>query len=278
MQPATWSPADHPAVPDDPIGRTRLEEIGHLMVVPRVSGPLVDVDGATIGRVDDLDAAIDELFGAPTDESAGPLDAVLVLGGMCLAGWSLWAAAPAPVLLLGVGATLLGIALPVRSVAASSREARRLSARGSAIGHGLPLDASDPTVRALTDAYGECLAAASKPAVPHGQEAIEAAHLAVTEVASLLAGGRPVAEAEIEYVRKRTGAIGRLTLRLQRAQRARVEARLDASIHHTAAEQGWATALTEAREELESSTGLGSLDRLSAVGSTIEQEGHDVAR
>ena len=43
-------------------------------------------------------------------------------------------------------------------------------------------------------------------------------------------------------------------------------------------QQVWATALTEAREELEASSGLGSLDRLDAVGATIEGEASDARR
>ena len=152
------------------------------------------------------------------------------------------------------------------------------AARERSIGDGLALDASDPTVRALIDAYGACVAAATAPGLPYARDAAEAAHLAVVEVASLLGGGRPMAEAEVEYVRKRTQAIGRLTLRLQRARRSRVEARLDASIHRTPPQQVWATALTEAREELESGSGLGSLDRLDAVGTTIEGEASDARR
>ena len=149
----------------------------------------------------------------------------------------------------------------------------------------MPLDASDPTVRALVDAYQTCWTAAAKPVIPGASEATDAAHLAVIEVASLLGGGRPVADAEVEYVRVRTRAIGLLTVRLQRAQRMRVEARLDASIHHTSAhsgrtpaDTGWATARTEARVELESTTGLSSLDRLETVGTTIEREAHDARR
>jgi len=274
----TWSPSDHPVLPDDRASHPPIDAIGHLMVVPRTAGPLTDVDATTAGKADELDAAIDELFGETTDEPAGPVDAVLVLGGICLTGWSLFAGAPTPVLLLGIGAALLGVALPARAVATASRERRRSGARGRAIGDGLALDASDPSVRSLVEAYAACRMAAAKPRIPHATDAIEAAHLAVVEVASLLGGGRPMAEAEVEYVRKRTQAIGKLTLRLQRVQRQGVESRLDVSIHHTPAERGWATAVTEAREELEATTGLGSLDRLQTVGTTIESEAHDAQR
>jgi hypothetical protein len=283
--PTTWSPADHPALPDITPTPPAVEAIGHLVVVPRMAGPLIDVDAAAASRVDDLDAAIDEFFGETTDEPAGPLDAALVLGGLGLVGWSVIAGAPAPVLIAGVCSTLLGIALPARAVATGSRERRRASSRERAVADGLPLDASDPTVRALVDAYQVCWAAAAKPVVPGASDASEAAHLAVVEVASLLGGGRPMAEAEVEYVRARTKAIGRLTLRLERAQRMRIEWRLESAIHHpstttsrTPTDRGWATARTEARVELESATGLSSLDRLDAVGTRIEREAHDARR
>jgi len=276
--PATWSPGDQPVRQADPVVHPPVGAIGHLVVVPRTAGPLVDVDGRTTDTADEIDAAIDELFGTETDGSAGPLDAALVVGGLSLAGWSLLTAAAAPLFALGIGAVLLGIALPAHAVATDARARRRATARARAVGDGLALDASDPTVHALVDAYGACLGAATAPGLPYARDAAEAAHLAVVEVASLLGGGHPMADAEVEYVRKRTQAIGRLTLRLQRARRSRVEARLDADIHRTSPQQVWATALTEAREELEATGGLGSLDRLEAVGSTIEGEASDARR
>ena len=123
--PTTWSPSDHPARPDDPAIHPPVDAIGHLVVVPRTAGPLLDVDATSAGTADEIDAAIDELFGEPTDESAGPLDAALVLGGIGLAAWSVLTGAPAPVLVLGVGAALLGIALPAHAVATNARERRR---------------------------------------------------------------------------------------------------------------------------------------------------------
>ncbi len=274
----TWTSPGEPARPDDAIPHPPVDTIGHLVVVPRTAGPLVDVDATSTGAADELDAAIDELFGEPTDGSAGPVDAVLVLGGICLTGWSLLGGAPTVVLVAGIGATLLGLALPAHAVATSARSRRRASSRGRAIGDGLALDASDPTVRSLIDAYGACVAATTAPGLPYARDAADAAHLAVVEVASLLGGGRPVADAEVEYVQKRTEAIGRLTRSLRRSHRQRVEARLDASIHRTPADDGRATALTQARVELETATGLGSLDRLEAVGITIEGGTRDARR
>lgn len=274
----TWTSSDHPVRPDDMAIHPPVGAIGHLVVVPRAAGPLVDVDATPSGAADELDAAIDELFGETTEGSAGPADAVLILGGIGIAGWSVLTGAPAVVLALGVGAALLGIALPAHALATSARSRRRASARDRAIGDGLPLDASDPTVRSLVDAYAACIAATTAPGLPYARDAAEAAHLAVVEVASLLNGGRPVADAEVDYVQKRTEAIDQLTRQLRRSYRRRVEARLNASIHRAPTDDGRATAFTEARVELESATGLGSLDRLGTVGTTIEGEARDARR
>ena len=260
--------------PSDP---PRLDAIGHLVVVPRTTGPLTDVD-ATGRSADELDAAIDEVFGETTDERPGSFDAALVVGGGSVAAWALLTSAQGPLLFLGIVTALLGVALPARSLARAGRRRRQMSKRRRAIGDGLPLDATHPATEALVAAYASCLQAAGEPGVPHADEAADAAHLAVVEVASLLAGRRPVAAAETEYVEKRTKAIRHLTLQLQRAHRTWVEARMDTSIHATPADRQWATAVTQAREELESTTGLGSLDRLSGVGASLEREADDAIR
>ena len=270
-------PSALPSVDASP-GRATVGSIGHLMVVPRAAGPLRDVDAAAGRPVDELDAAIDELFGEPDDERAGPLDVALVVGGIGLAGWAFVTGGHEPLLAVGIASALLGSALPARSMTQAARERRRSEDRDRSIGDGLPLDASEPTVHALVGAYDGCLRAASKPGLPGAAAATDAAHQAMVEVASLLAGGRPVADAELEYVRKRTGAIQRLTVRLQEVQRARVEARMDLSIHRTPTGPRWATAVTEAREELEATGGLGSLDRMAEIATALESEASHVAR
>src|SRR6185369_10848240 len=109
-----------------------------------------------------------------------------ILGGIGLAGWSLLGGAPDVVLAAGVGAALLGLALPAHALATTARSRRRASARDRAIGDGLALDAPDATVRSLIDAYGTCLTAAAAPGLPYARDAADAAHMAVVEVASLL--------------------------------------------------------------------------------------------
>jgi hypothetical protein len=67
---------------------------------------------------------------------------------------------------------------------------------------GVPIDASDPDVAALVDAYESIRATA-----PLDGAAIAAAHAALLETASLLRWAPPAGPAEREYVRRRRRAI-----------------------------------------------------------------------
>ena len=71
---------------------------------------------------------------------------------------------------------------------------------------GVPLDASDPDVAALVDAY-ETLWAYT----PLDASVIAAAHTALLQTASLLRWAPPAGPAEREYVRRRRRAIVDLT-------------------------------------------------------------------
>jgi hypothetical protein len=254
-----------------------VDAIGHLVVVPRTTGPLSDVD-ARSGTQDEIDAAIDDVFGETTNERPGRLDALLLIGGAIVSASALLTNAQGPLLFFGIVAILLGLALPARSLARSTRRRRQVRKRLKAIGDGLPLDASDPTTMALVDAYNACLKAAGEAGLPHGREAADAAHLALVEVASLLAGRQPLGAEETAYVKKRTSAIRGVTLQLKNAHRAWVESRMDAYGHATASERQWATAVTQAREELETTSRLGSLDQLAGVSSSLESEADDAAK
>lgn len=262
-----------------PVGRPSLpvDVIGHLVVVPRGVGPLIDVDSKRLTE-DDLDAAIDEIFGETTDQRPGRLDAALVIVGVAVSAWALLTSAQGPHLFFGILATLLGIALPARSLARSTRQRRLMGKRRKAIGDGIPLDASYPATQTLVAAYSACLSAAAQLGTPHADEAVDAAHLALVEAASLLAGRRPVGTEETEYVGKRTRAIQGVTLLLEQAHHARVESRTAISINATPGDRQWATAVIKAREELESTTGLGSLDVLADLASSLEREADDASR
>ena len=71
---------------------------------------------------------------------------------------------------------------------------------------GVPIDASDPDVAALVEAYQAIWAAP-----PLDGAAITAAHAALLETASLLRWAPPAGPAEREYVRRRRRAIVDLT-------------------------------------------------------------------
>lgn len=262
-------PVERPSLP--------VDVIGHLVVVPRGAGPLIDVDSNSVNE-DDLDAAIDSIFGATTDERPGRLDAALVIVGLAVSAWALLTSVQGPLLFLGILATLLGIALPARSLARSTRQRRQMGKRRKAIGDGFPLDASHPATRALVGAYSACLSVAAQPGISHANEAVNAAHLAMVEAASLLSGRRPGGTEETDYVRKRTRAIQAVTDQLEHTHRAWVESRMDIGIHATPGDRQWATAVIRAREELESTTGLGSLDALAGLASSLEREADDAAR
>ena len=262
-----------PAVVEEP-GSVSVESSGHLMVVPRTTGPLVDVDAARRRSADELDATIDEVFGETTDARPGRLDVVLVVGGAALSAWAILTAAQGPQLLIGIVLVLLGLALPARSLARVTRRRRDVSRRRRVMGEGFPLDASHPLTQALIEAYDTCLRIAGRPGMPHGAEAADAAHLAMVEVATLLDGGAPIAPADASYVRRRTQAIESVTHQFERKMR-----RLSQSSHvMLTPDLERATAVALAREELESSTGLGSVDRLAEVQASLELEADDGSR
>jgi hypothetical protein len=77
---------------------------------------------------------------------------------------------------------------------------------------GLPIDPSDPDVRALIDAYQALLTAAAGPDVAPRDEppVIVSAHAALLEAAALLRWAPPAGPAEREYVRRRTRTINDL--------------------------------------------------------------------
>ena len=76
---------------------------------------------------------------------------------------------------------------------------------------GVPIDPSDPDVRALIDSYEALLTTAGRPDVaPRDVPVIASAHVALLETASLLRWAPPAGPAEREYVRRRARAINDL--------------------------------------------------------------------
>jgi hypothetical protein len=245
---------------EDPSSTTRSER--QIVVVPRTPGPLRLLGDPGTGQGDELDEAIDEVFGPSTDEGPGLFDAVLVLGGIALVAWSWLTGGTGPWPVFGIIAIVLGVALPARSLIQATREQRSVRRQRSILRTGHALDASDVSVGALVASYDSLQHAAALPGVPVGSAAIEAGHAALLEVASLLDGRPPLSDEERQYVERRTRAIRDLTAEIIRGNRAWQRARMrdDADVTEGARER--AAAVAKAREELEAGTGVGAVDEL----------------
>ena len=209
-----------------------------LVLVPRQPGPVILPPALTTRPPDDVDQMLDELFGAPVPDRPGPLDAGLIAGGSVAAAFALLAPGWRWLLLVGVLSILLGLALPLR---VAWRAVGRLTRRrrfDAILRQGDPLNLTDPTTRHLVEAYERIAAAPSDPAAA---EALEAAHLALLEVSSLLRGRVPRGRAEAEYVARRNGAVQSLATNV-------VDQARDAAV--------------EALDHFERRTGLSSLERM----------------
>jgi fumarate reductase subunit D len=241
-------------------------------------GPLRFVEPNGRRPPDELDEAIDELFGDTTDERPGAFDLGLIVGGIGLTAWSLLGDGGGFTAVVGVVLLMLGVALPARAVVRAVRRRRGVRRRRRAVATGYPLDASGSTNAALVDAYTALVAALARPDVGVGADALDAAHLAMVESATLLDGASPSAPSEIDYVRRRTEAIRALTADLLAADRDRQDREATAAAGVTDARLDRAAALISARDELESVDRLGSLDRLQGLRAALEPEIDDARR
>ena len=248
-----------------------------IVVVPRTPGPLHVLGDAGTARGDDLDLMIDEVFGPSTDEGPGLFDVVLVLGGAALVLWSWLTAGTGFLLIIGITAIVLGVALPARSIVRATREQRIVRRQRRVLRSGHALDASDATVGALVGSYDFLRHAAKAPGVPAGSAAVEAGHAALLEVASLLDGRPPLSDEEREYVERRTRAIRDLTAQMVRASRAWQRARMRDDVDVTQGARERAAAVARAREELEAGTGVGAVDELERLRANLRGGGGDDA-
>jgi hypothetical protein len=238
-----------------------------LVVVPRQPGPLLEPP-TDERRRDDLDEVLDELFGEPTREGPGPLDVALVLGGGLLiaTAWLGWL--PRGLGVAGACAAALGLVLPVRSLwrrLARRRAARRL--RGT-LEQGLPLDLGHHEARRLAGAYERIAAAAARPRAGLAPDALEAAHLALTEVAGLLCGRPPEGPAEEEYLRARAIAVADLARRLETAASDGDGGDGDDSADEPLLRESAVRAL----EDFERRTGWSSLTRIELVRDALDSD------
>ena len=192
-------------------GEQRAE--ARFLVVPPDPGPLRSLIRPARDR-DELDDLVDDLFGEPSDERSGAFDVALVVAGVAGLAWAVLGGGIAP-LALGVVLLALGLALPAQRVARSVGEGRRSVDRRRTIGDGTLLDVTDPEVARLTSAYAALLPLREEPRAPLAGPAVTAAHLALTEVASLLEGQPPSEDAARGYIRRRADAIERTTAQLR---------------------------------------------------------------
>jgi hypothetical protein len=183
------------------------------VVVPARPGPVVSLAALDHDR-DEIDDALDDVFGAPDDGGAGALDAALLLVGAAAIIAGLASLAPTWVLVAGAAAFALGAILPLRSFwrrAATTRRAARLR---TVVGDGVLLRTDHPAVGALVAAHERSTAAAVGVAAWRRVQVDAVAHAAVLEVATLLRGRSVVVTAEEAYVRARTQALDALTTAL----------------------------------------------------------------
>lgn len=244
-----------------------------MLVVPREPGPLRDLSALERPR-DELDGAIDDVFGPTTDERPGLFDLALLVIGVALFGWAWLNPGSTVLLILGIGAILLAVALPARDALQAVGARRVARRRRAAIGQGYALDASAPATAALVDAYGELLQATGVGGPLPVEEARAAGYLAVVECAVLLAGRSPVATAEIRYVERRTEAIRDLSADLLRAHRDWLDRRV-ADAHSRAALR--ATAVVGAIEEMQATHRASSVDQLERVSRVLRRGLEDPA-
>jgi hypothetical protein len=174
------------------------------VIVPHRPGPLVEVpdenaSGPADGPADGPAEPRPGLFGAPeimlTVGGGGLLVAVLLTD---LPGW---------LTVVAVACLSLGLALPAHAALLAALRRRGGPRPWEILRHGLLLDVSDPSVRRLVAAYGR-LARTSDAGM-----ALDAAHLALVEVAEMLSG-RPPRPAEKDEVIARAVAVSNLADRL----------------------------------------------------------------
>jgi hypothetical protein len=231
-----------------------------IVVVPRRPGTLIEPSHERAPG--EVDALLDQLFGeAPTDR-AGTFDVILVTSGAALIAATALAHLSGELGLVGVAMIALGLVLPVRDAARRLGGRRRSGRAAGPIRGGHPLDVTHASTRRLVELYRSLQSEAH--AEDLGQEAVEAAHLALVEVAGLLQGRAP-SGAEVDYVSARIDALDTL----QAVLHTRAAARLHA---HPENETQVRDATVTASRNLEDATGGTSVDRIEALRIVLERD------
>lgn len=246
-----------------------------LVVVPREVGPIVPFSPGAGGPRDELDVLVDDVFGPSTDERPGLFDVLLSLAGAVLVAWAILTGSATWVAIVGVVAIVLGLALPARSLVRRYRGAstsRRLRSAGR---RGYLLDVSSRSTADLLRAHDDLVEAAGLQGSVYSDRALEAGHLAVVEVATLLAGAAPDGPAQDEYVVKRTRAIRSLDSQLRAAHARWRDDQAAGEAAQAERRRRLAAAVTEARDELQAEDRLGSLAQLERLTTRLSREASD---
>lgn len=221
-----------------------------MVVVPVAPGPLRRLTDVDPGR-DDVDDALDELFGAPDDRGPGVADAVLVIGGAGAVVAGQLAELPTAVTVVGALAAALGVILPARSIWRGMSSRRRSRRIGSIVRDGVLMRTDHEQLARIVAGHDRLTALAGDG--ERADRVRSVAHVAAYEVAVLLEARVPVTAAEREYVAARVAGLEAVAVALtdpalrpadEAERRARVEAR-----HEVEAISG-ASALTEAADLL----------------------------
>jgi hypothetical protein len=186
--------------------RRLADDLRSALVVPARPGPLVRLRDLERGR-DELDELIDDVFGEADDRGPGPVDAVLVVGGLGAIIGGQAASLPTAVTVCGAAALGLGAVLPLRSLWRRVGSARRSSRLRSLLGDGLLLRTDHPAIEQLIAVHERLLSVAAPLAKGPQARVHDVAHAALLEVASLLGGRAPGAQVEVDYVGARTQAL-----------------------------------------------------------------------
>ncbi len=243
----------------------RTSSARQLVLVPRLAGPVRSLD-LRKRHDDDLDEFIDEMFGETTEDGPGPFDAFLVLGGLALLGWGWFLGGTGPQIPAGIVAIALGSILPARALVRGFRARSTGRKLRTAARDGYLLDVSHPAVATLVADFEACLAAA--PRSGFRDAAVDAAHQALFEVATLLDGAAPSGDAELAYIKRRSKAIQRATKGL-RGSVSDDGTPVGGPVDDRALR---ASAVTRAIETLEEETGFNSLDQMKQLELNSEPE------
>jgi len=269
---ATEQPAGEPPA----VSATRVShDARRLVVVPREVGPIVPLEPGASGPKDELDALVDDVFGPSTDERPGPFDLLLVGAGAVLLAWAVLTGAAAWVVVVAVAAMVLGLALPARSLVRRYRGVAASRQLQAAQRRGYVLDATAASTAELLRAHETLGEVAALPGSVYSGRALDAAHLAVVEVATLLAGAPPDGPTQDGYVAKRTAAIAALTRQLAAARVRWLDDQAAGAAAEAERRQRWVAAVTQARDELQAEDRFGSLAQLDRLTTRLTREAGD---